>query len=235
MSEFCIAAKSKAIVNLPPRLPAAFPTADLAQPGGPRKRQPSTSRSCIHVSMVPVSSVFTPLKSVPLPANAFSISSMKTITRGGSMPFSTALRNCLMLSAPPICSKESLPRQIVNPGVCSMSFRFRPHSPAVSSPFCVRDIANACSAGKAASPTKASVAFVINSGVGGVRSAAVKVSRTTRSKSATEGKGSSRIKTSDANSGGSTAPGVVTRTSIWPLALKESRKFQMPCATTASS
>ena len=79
------------------------------------------------------------------------------------------------------------------------SFTFSVYTPAKSA---VMDVINA------------SVAIVINSGVGGVRSAAVKVSRTTRSKSATEGKGSSRTKTSDANSEGSTAPGVVTSASI---------------------
>ena len=43
-------------------------------------------------------SVVTPERSVPMPANAFSISSQNTMTRGGSTPFRIASRKRLMLA-----------------------------------------------------------------------------------------------------------------------------------------
>src|ERR1039457_4205985 len=75
--------------------------------------------------MVPVISVFTPERSVPVPANAFSISSMNTMTRGGSMPASTASKKSFTFWTPPISSKVSPPRHTDRPGVCSMIWRLR--------------------------------------------------------------------------------------------------------------
>src|SRR5580658_11077570 len=110
-SELCIAPKSNAIVGIPAVFPVALATALFAAPGGPMKISPSASLSCIHVSIVPVISVFTPDKSVPVPAKAFSISSRNTITRGGSVPARIARRNDFAFSQPPISSKVSPPLQ----------------------------------------------------------------------------------------------------------------------------
>jgi hypothetical protein len=87
---------------------------------------------------------------VPVPAKAFSISSMITITRGRSMPRRTDCRKLFTLLKPPRSSKVSPPRQTDKPGVCSMICRLRFQRSSVSSSRLTSEIASACSARKAA-------------------------------------------------------------------------------------
>ena len=104
--------------------------------------------------------------SVPVPADAFSISSQKTTTRGASAPSRTDCRNALTLAPPPTSVNASPPRHTVRPGACSMTWRFRSQSWSWSSPRFDSDIATTCSAGNAANPSNASTARSSSSAAG---------------------------------------------------------------------
>ena len=183
------------------------------------KINPSVSLSCIQVSIVPVISVLTPDKSVPVPANAFSISSRNTITRGGSEPPRIARKNVFTFSQPPILSNVSPPRQIFKPGDCSMICLFRSQSCSASRPSFDSDIATTCSAGNAASPINASTARCKSVALRAFISAASTVSRTMRDSSSQDGKGSSSVRTSCASSSGRQPLSVVSRISVQPRLL----------------
>ena len=228
----CMADRSKATVGMPAELPAALAIADLAAPGGPMSTIPSAFESCIQESIVPVISVFTPERSVPVPANAFSISSTKTITRGASLPPSTARRKCLIVSHPPMSAKVSPPRQMLSPGVCSMACRLRSQSRSTSTPFFESAKASTCSAGNAASPMSASTQADTVSSDGTESSASSHSRRTNSASSSADGKGSSIIITSPCSSAGSTAPGVLSNTRLCPPDLNGSRTFQIACTTS---
>src|ERR1700675_850702 len=133
---------------------------DLDVPGTPSASVHTTLLSSIHDRNSPSCFPVEPEESVPLPANCFSISSVRRMIFGAYSPSMNAFAKFAKPSLPYMSAHVSVGCKNVRPGRCETIVRFLSHSCGMSSlpVFLSRHIAVACSAGNAGKPTRASVA-----------------------------------------------------------------------------
>ena len=127
----CIPGRSTLTIGLPAPFAQANNSSDLPQPGTPRKMMPLMRLSWNHVRIEPVSLVWSPDRSVPEPANAFSISSIRRTMFGDSGPASRRRRNWTTLSRSATSASDAEPSYIESPARCAMVCRFCAHNSSV--------------------------------------------------------------------------------------------------------